>query len=108
MLGRLSASFRHAHNECVVSVGRPADSIASLAAEYGVGLVVMGLANAEDSELRRPGSIAYRVLRISHLPIVVVPAQQSSALSQVSASLGHSGCTLGNIESDQREKGHRS
>ena len=75
MLGRLSASFRHAHNECVVSVGRPADTIASLAAEYGVGLVVMGLANAEDSERRGPGSIAYRVLRLAHVAVVVVPAQ---------------------------------
>ena len=75
MLGRLSAKVRNAHSECVVSVGRPADTIASLAAEYGVGLVVMGLANAEDSELRGPGSIAYRVLRIAHVAVLVVPAQ---------------------------------
>ena len=38
----------------------------------------------------------------------LLKSQQSSALSQVSASLGHSGCTLGNIESDQHGKGHRS
>ena len=74
MLARLSASFRNTHNDCVVSVGRPADTIASLAVEYGAGLVVMGLANPEDSELRNPGSIAYRVLRIAHVPVVVVPA----------------------------------
>jgi nucleotide-binding universal stress UspA family protein len=75
MLGRLSASVRHVHSECVVSVGRSADTIASLAAQHGVGLVVMGLANAEDSQLRRPGSIAYRVLRLGHVAVVVVPAE---------------------------------
>jgi nucleotide-binding universal stress UspA family protein len=74
MLARLSASFRDTHNDCVVSVGRPAETIASLAVEYGAGLVVMGLVNPEDSDPRPPGSIAYRVLRIAHLPVVVVPA----------------------------------
>jgi nucleotide-binding universal stress UspA family protein len=66
MLARLSASFRDTHNDCVVSVGRPANTIASLAVKYEAGLVVMGLASPEDSEPRNPGSIAYRVLRIAH------------------------------------------
>jgi nucleotide-binding universal stress UspA family protein len=74
MLARLSASFRDTHNDCVVSVGRPADTIASLAVEYGAGLVVMGLANAEDSEPRKPGSITNHVLRLAHVAVVVVPA----------------------------------
>ena len=74
MLARLSATFRNTHVDCVVSVGRPADTIASLAVEHGAGLVVMGLANPEDSEPRNPGSIAYRVLRIGHVAVVVVPA----------------------------------
>jgi universal stress protein A len=78
MLARLSAGFRDTHNDCVVSVGRPADTIASLAVEYGAGLVVMGLANAEDSEPRKPGSIAYRVLRLAHVAVVVVPALPAS------------------------------
>jgi universal stress protein A len=73
MLEKLSASFRDTPTDCVVSVGRPADTIASLAVEYEAGLVIMGLANAEDSELRKPGSIAYRVLRIAHVAVVVVP-----------------------------------
>ena len=34
----------------------------------------MGLANPEDAEPRNPGSIAYRVLRIAHVAVVVVPA----------------------------------
>jgi len=70
----LSASLPDTYNDSVVSVGRPADTIASLAREYGAGLVVMGLANPEDSEPRNPGSIAYRVLRIAHVAVVVVPA----------------------------------
>jgi hypothetical protein len=89
MLDRLSASFRHAHDECVVSVGRPADTIASLVAEYGVGPVVMGLANAVDSALRGPGSIAYRVLRLAHVAVVVVPntfpVEESAALRVVTS-----------------------
>jgi universal stress protein A len=79
LLARLSASFRDTHSDCVVSVGRPADTIASLAIEYGAGLVVMGLANPEDSEPRKPGSIAYRVLRIGHVAVVVVPHSKAQA-----------------------------
>ena len=79
MLGRLAASFRGTRSDCVVSVGRPADTIASLAVEYEAGLVVMGLANAEDLELRKPGSIAYRVLRVAHVAVVVVPRSGAGA-----------------------------
>jgi universal stress protein A len=78
LLARLAASFPDTHNDCVVSVGRPADTIGSLAAEYGAGLVVMGLADPEDSEPRNPGSIAYRVLRTAHVAVVVVPALRHS------------------------------
>ena len=74
ILGRLAASLRNTRIDCVVSVGRPADTIASLAGERGAGLVVMGLANPDDSEPGNPGSIAYRVLRIAHVAVVVVPA----------------------------------
>lgn len=79
MLASLSASLRDTHNDCVVSVGRPADTIASLAVEYGAGLVVMGLANPEDAEPRNPGSIAYRVLRIAQVAVVVVPRSAAQA-----------------------------
>jgi nucleotide-binding universal stress UspA family protein len=79
MLERLSASFPDTHTDCVVSVGRPADTIASLVIEYGAGLVVMGLANAEDPEPRTPGSIAYRVLRLAHVAVVVVPRAAAHA-----------------------------
>lgn len=79
MLARMAASLRDTHSDCVVSVGRPVDTIASLAVEYEAGLVVMGLANAEDSELRKPGSIAYRVLRSAHVAVVVVPRSATRA-----------------------------
>ena len=84
-LTRLSAAFRDAPNDYVVSVGSPAETIASLAVEHEAGLVVMGLANAEDSALRRPGSIAYHVLRIAHVAVVVVPHSATpAALDQAS------------------------
>jgi nucleotide-binding universal stress UspA family protein len=86
MLARLSATLRITHIDCVVSVGRPADTIASLAVECEAGLVVMGLANAEDSELRKPGSIAYHVLRIAHVAVVVVPRSEAQAAPDQPAS----------------------
>jgi hypothetical protein len=73
---RLSASCRDTRNDCVVSVGRLADTIASLAVEYGAGLVVMGLANPEDSEPRKPGSIAYRVYVSPMLRSLSCPARK--------------------------------
>jgi universal stress protein A len=85
ILARLSAGLRDTHNDCAVSVGRPADTIASLAVEYDAGLVVMGLSNAEDFEPRKPGSIAYRVLRIAHIAVVVVP-RCAAQLRQIRAS----------------------
>jgi universal stress protein A len=85
MLSRMSASFPATQTDCVVSVGQPATTIAALAVEYGAGLVVMGLANAEDSERRKPGSIAYGVLRLAHVAVVVVPgAAARTALDRAS------------------------
>jgi nucleotide-binding universal stress UspA family protein len=73
----LSASFRDVQIECVVSVGRPAEAIASLAVEHGAGLVVMGLADPGNSEPRAPGSTAYSVLRSAHVAVVVVPHSEA-------------------------------
>ena len=39
----------------------------------------MGLATPEDSEPRKPGSIAYRVLRVGHVAVVVVPRSETQA-----------------------------
>ena len=78
-LARLSGTLHDTHTDCVASVGPPADTIASLAIEYEAGLLVMGLANAEDTETPKPGSIAYRVLRTAHVPVVVVPRPAARA-----------------------------
>jgi nucleotide-binding universal stress UspA family protein len=59
--------------ETLVSVGRPADRIASLADECGAGLIVMGLMGHQGPLGRRPGSIAYRVLGMAKAAVVVVP-----------------------------------
>lgn len=64
--------------EVVVSIGRPADSIASLAEERGTGLIVMGLIGDRGARAPRPGSIAYRVLCLAQVPVLVVPPHSSS------------------------------
>lgn len=60
-------------SEVVVSLGRPADSIASIAEEREAGLIVMGLIGDQGALAPRPGSIAYRVLCLAHVPVLVVP-----------------------------------
>jgi nucleotide-binding universal stress UspA family protein len=60
-------------HEVFVSVGRPADSIATLAEERGAGLIVMGLFGHQGTFAPRPGSIAYRVVSLAHVPVLVVP-----------------------------------
>jgi nucleotide-binding universal stress UspA family protein len=57
----------------VVVVGRPADRIGALAAELGVQVIAMGLAGAHSAFGPRPGSIAYRVLSSTMIPVLVVP-----------------------------------
>jgi nucleotide-binding universal stress UspA family protein len=72
-LDKLSARLPAAQpREIVVSLGRPADAIASIADERDAGLIVMGLTGTEDASTR-PGSIAYRVLTLSRVPVLVVP-----------------------------------
>ena len=60
--------------EIVVTVDRPAESIATTASEHGAGLIVMGLAGERGAFASRPGSIAYRVLSAARVPVLVVPA----------------------------------
>jgi nucleotide-binding universal stress UspA family protein len=61
--------------ECdeVVALGRTADLIGSTAADHRARLIVMGLASDQGAFSPRPGSIAYRVLSSSTLPVLVVP-----------------------------------
>jgi universal stress protein A len=72
-LERLRAELPdHVRGEVVVAIGRPADSIASTAAEQGAGLIVMGLVGDRGAFAPRPGSIAYRVLSAAQVPVLVV------------------------------------
>ena len=57
--------------EQVVAVGGTAEEIAAIAADRQAQMIVMGLGSGSGS---RPGSIAYRVLRLSPIPVLVVPA----------------------------------
>jgi nucleotide-binding universal stress UspA family protein len=59
--------------EQVVAVGRPADLIGSIARDRDAQLIVMGLEGGHGAFARRPGSIAYRVLGSTTIPVLVVP-----------------------------------
>jgi len=58
----------------VVSIGRPAESLAAIAQERDAGLIVVGLMGEEAGRTGRPGSIAYRLLCLAHVPVLVVPS----------------------------------
>jgi nucleotide-binding universal stress UspA family protein len=57
----------------VVAVGRPADMVSSIAEDRRAHLIVMGLASEQGAFSQRPGSIAYRVLSSTAVPVLVVP-----------------------------------
>jgi nucleotide-binding universal stress UspA family protein len=63
--------------EIVVSIGRAADTIGSLAEHHQTQLIVMGLTSARGAFAPRPGSIAYRVLSAGTVPVLVVPMPQA-------------------------------
>jgi nucleotide-binding universal stress UspA family protein len=58
----------------IVSIGRPGDLIGSTADARRAQLIVMGLNGDQGPLSRRPGSIAYRVLSSTSVPVLVVPA----------------------------------
>jgi nucleotide-binding universal stress UspA family protein len=60
--------------EAIVSLGRPADVIASVADDRRAQLIVMGLTSDQGPLAPRPGSIAYRVFCSTTVPVLVVPA----------------------------------
>lgn len=63
--------------EIIATLGRPADSIAAIAAQRQVAVIVMGLASDEGPFAPRPGSIAYRVLGLARTPVLVVPPEEN-------------------------------
>lgn len=62
----------------VVPIGRPADSIALLAYERQAGLIVVGLTPHRGGGGPRPGSTAYRVASLAHVPVLVVPPPEGT------------------------------
>ena len=58
--------------DVVVVRGRPADTIASIAADTHADLIVLGLFSDRGSFAPRPGSIAYRVLATTRIPVLVI------------------------------------
>jgi nucleotide-binding universal stress UspA family protein len=62
--------------ETIALAGRPADLIASTAAETRASLIVMGLTGNQGPLGRRPGSIAYRVLTSTTVPVLVIPVSR--------------------------------
>jgi nucleotide-binding universal stress UspA family protein len=74
-LEALAAQFCGARDcDVVVSPGRPADVIGQIAEDRHAQLIVMALSGAQGSMAPRPGSIAYRVLGSTGVPVLVVPA----------------------------------
>lgn len=61
-------------SECLVEIGGPAETIASLSDRRGAGMIAMGLASSQGLLGARPGSIAYRVLGLAKVPVLVVPS----------------------------------
>ena len=59
--------------ESDVMLGRPVESIASIANARNVSLLVMGLTGTERVLAPRPGSTAYGVLSSVQVPVLVVP-----------------------------------
>ena len=59
--------------EEVVAIGGTAEEIAAIAADRQAQMIVMGLGSGFGARAARPGSIAYRVLRLSPIPVLVVP-----------------------------------
>lgn len=57
----------------IVVLGRAAELIGSIARDRGMQLIVMGLASDRGVFAPRPGSIAYRVLCSTTVPVLVVP-----------------------------------
>jgi nucleotide-binding universal stress UspA family protein len=67
--------------EVEVSLGPAAELIASTAEQRQAGLIVMGLTGAGDPSRRRPGSIAYRVLSSTSIPVLGTPSPDVSTPS---------------------------
>lgn len=91
MLEQLAAGLGATRVVCDVALGPAADRIASMTSDHGADLVVMGLTGGADWTLRRPGSIAYRVLRRARVAVVVVPGPMRSQREAISTMVALQG-----------------
>ena len=71
------------HTTAIVVVGRPADSIASVAQERRAGLIVAGLSghhrcSGVPARFDRVSRVACRVLCLAQVPVLVVPTQRAT------------------------------
>ena len=74
-LAQLASEVCGSHRcETMVLEGRGADVIAATAVERRASVIVMGLTGHQGPLGRRPGSIAYRVLTSTRVPVLVVPS----------------------------------
>jgi len=71
--------------EPIVTVGRPADGISEIARQRHAQLIVLGIVGDAWDMAHRPGSIAYRVLCLAHVPVLAIPPPGHAA----SPSSGH-------------------
>ena len=62
-----------------VVIGAPATEIVRLARELGVGMIAMGTHGRTGLAHLLLGSVAERVTRVAHLPVLVVPARDRRA-----------------------------
>jgi nucleotide-binding universal stress UspA family protein len=72
----------------IVSIGEPEEQVAAAAVQQAGALVVVGLGEGE--LLRRPGSVAYRILCLSTAPVLampVVPVGQPAAVTSDAAAI---------------------
>ena len=77
-LARLtSENSGHIVFETRVAYGHPADEIARIAIEQGVGLIVMGL-TGDGASGSCPGSVAYRVLTMAPTPVLALALKETA------------------------------
>lgn len=78
----LDRSLEHAKTKwercsAILRDGDPRDEIAKIATEVGAGLIVIGTHGRSGWRRWVMGSVADRIVRTSHLPVLVVPAPAS-------------------------------
>ena len=85
-LTKLQEELAWAVTECHVAAGKPADEIAKLASNAGVGLVIMTKRPGQGLFGPRQGSISYRVLTRASTAVLALPSDKNWVRRAVSAA----------------------